>query len=80
MSCWAKCDMLYTLSYSRLNAPKIGKLDGKRQYNFIVLPSSTMCDILTGVLAGMGIVGAVKHENDIYQVFDFPLDSVVRPW
>lgn len=80
LRCWAKCDMLYTLSYSRLNAPRIGKCQGKRQYNFMVLPPGTMCEILTGVLSGMGIEGSIKYENDTYKVFNLPLELDSCPW
>ncbi len=71
LTCWAKCDMLYTFSWSRLNAPKTGWCEGTRQYNFLILPPGTMCEIMTGVLAGMGISGAVRHDNNGYSVFDF---------
>lgn len=64
--------MVYTFSWSRFNAPKIGGCNGKRQYNFMTLPPGTMCEILTGVLAGMGIMGAVRYDNNAYVVFDFP--------
>ncbi len=80
LRCWAKCDMLYTLSYSRLNAPRVGKCQGKRQYNFLVLPPGTMCEIFTGVLAGMGIEGSVKYENNAYKVFNLPFASCPPPW
>ena len=40
----------------------------------MVLPPGTMCEILTGVLSGMGIEGSVKYENDTYKVFNFPLE------
>lgn len=71
LTCWAKCDMVYTLSWSRLNPPKVGACNGSHQYNFIVLPPGTMCEILTGVLVGMGVTGSVRYENNIYSVFDF---------
>lgn len=81
LHCWAKCDMLYTLSLDRLSAPLISKQNGKREYNFMILPPGTMCEILTGVLAGLGIEGSIKYERDIYKVFDFPsLEPVSPPW
>lgn len=81
LQCWAKCDMLYTLNYSRLNAPLLGKREGKRQYNFMVLPPGTMCGILTGILAGLGIEGSVKYEGDTYKVFNLPfLDTTTTLW
>lgn len=66
LTCWAKCDMLYTLSYDRLSEPLLGKDNGKRIYNMVVLPSSVMCKILTGVLSGFGIRGCVHFGNDMY--------------
>ena len=36
LKCWAKCDMLYTFSWNRLNAPKTGWCEGARQYNILV--------------------------------------------
>lgn len=72
LKCWAKCDMLYSLSYSRLSVPYMGKdSSGKRVSNSIILDSGTMCDVLTGVLAGMGVDGSVRYENSGYCVFDF---------
>lgn len=73
LKCWAKCDMLYTLSYKRLSLPLLCKDggDGKREYNYLTLPAGTMCEIFTGVLAGYGVTGSVKVENGTFQVFDF---------
>ena len=69
LTCWAKCDMLYTLSYSRLSAPLVSK-QNKRNYNFMVLSPGTMCEVMTGILAGMGVQGSVSYNNNIYKVFD----------
>lgn len=70
--CWAKCDMLYTLSYGRLSVPYWGKdPSGKRLSNTMILDSGTMCEIMTGVLAGMGIKGSVRYDQGDFSVFDF---------
>lgn len=73
LKCWAKCNMLYTLSYKRLSLPLLCKdgEDGKREYNYLTLPAGTMCEIFTGILAGYGVTGSVKVENGTFQVFDF---------
>ena len=73
LKCWAKCDMLYTLGYKRLSLPLLSKDgdDGKREYNYIMLPQGTMCEIFTGILAGYGVEGSVKIQNGTYKVFDF---------
>lgn len=70
LECWAKCDLLYSFSWSRLNIP-YDKFGYERRYNTLILPPGTMCEILTGVLAGMGVGGSVRFERDSYQVFDF---------
>lgn len=73
LTCWAKCNMIYTFGYQRLSLPMIGKNrnTGKREYNSIILPPGIMCEIFTGILSASGIIGSVKFENDSYQVFDF---------
>ncbi len=81
LKCWAKCDMLYTFSYSRLSAPTVGKCHGRRQYNFMLLSPGTMCSILTGVLASFGVEGSVMYDNNVYKVFNFPdLEPRELPW
>ena len=71
LTCWAKCDMLYTFSFSRFSCPKEKTAEKGRQYNILILPPGTVCEILTGVLAGMGIVGSIKYDNGVYSVFAF---------
>jgi len=47
----------------------------------MVLPPGTMCGILTGILAGLGIEGSVKYEGDTYKVFNLPfLDTTTTLW
>lgn len=70
LECWAKCDMLYTFSWNRLTCP-YDKYGYDRRYNNIVLPPGTMCEIMTGVIAAMGIEGSIKYEKDSFRVFDF---------
>ena len=68
--CWAKCDMLYTFSWDRFTCP-YDKIGFERRYHNIVLPPGTMCEIMTGVLASMGVEGSIKYENEAFKVFDF---------
>ena len=51
-------------------SPKVRNRFGIATVILIVLPPGTMCEILTGVLAGMGVTGSVRYENNI-SVFDF---------
>lgn len=62
--------MIYTFSFTRLTCPYT-KNGFDRVYKTIVLPPGTMCEILTGVMAGMGVEGSVRYEQSAYRVLDF---------
>ena len=54
---WAKCDMLSTVCFGRLDLFRDGKDQyGKRKYLKIMLNSDAFEEVRRGVLAGLGIV------------------------
>lgn len=48
---WVKCDMIYTVSYSRLTKPHKKTRQGGREYLSIKIPASDMTAILDGVFS-----------------------------
>jgi uncharacterized protein YifN (PemK superfamily) len=53
---WAKCDMIATVGFDRLDFFHTGRdRDGKRKYLHPVLPASDMARVKSGVLAALGI-------------------------
>lgn len=53
---WAKCDLIYTVSYERLFLPVMGKSDGgKRQYLYYKFNDEILEKILICVQRGLGI-------------------------
>lgn len=50
IECWAKCDMLYTFSFSRFSLPGRGKdANGNRLYSRIIIDKETMKEIVEKV-------------------------------
>lgn len=59
--CWAKCDMLYTVSFERLSLFKNGRgPDGTRKYTYSVLNKEQMSVLANKILYGLGIHSFVK--------------------
>lgn len=55
--CWAKCDMIATVSVERLDLFRTGRdHTGKRQYLTARLPAADMERIRIGILAGLGFI------------------------
>jgi uncharacterized protein YifN (PemK superfamily) len=53
--CWAKADMLATVSYERLDMPKAGKgFDGKRKYIKVFLEDTQLASVRQCALAALG--------------------------
>jgi len=54
---WLKGDMIYTMSFARLDRPHAGKdpQTGKRQYLDIILPASEMAAIELCIKAALGL-------------------------
>ena len=54
---WLKGDMIYTMSFSRLDRPHIAKdpTTGKRRYLDIVLPASDMAMVDLCIKASLGL-------------------------
>ena len=53
--CWAKCDMLYSVSFSRLGFMKMGKDKlGKRIYYQNIIDHSQLTQIRTATLVAIG--------------------------
>ena len=54
---WAKCDMLATLCYSRMNLPRTGRdpSTGKRKYLQIVIEDEEMEKVRAAVLYALGL-------------------------
>lgn len=54
--CWAKCDMIYQVSFERLSLPFYGKLsDGSRLYYQIPLAMEKMKEIQQSVAFSVGL-------------------------
>lgn len=52
---WAKCDMIMTVSFSRLSAIWDGKPDGRRNYVALSVSGKELGEIRRGILYSMGI-------------------------
>jgi mRNA interferase MazF len=52
---WAKCDMVMTVSFARLSAPWVEKIDGKRNYLSLSVSQKELGDIRRGVLYALGL-------------------------
>ncbi len=53
---WAKCDMIATVGFARLDLFRTGRdRDGKRKYLHPLLPKSDMDRVICGILAGLGL-------------------------
>ena len=53
---WAKCDMLMTVSFSRLTAFWVGKAGGRRNYVTVSVSNLELGRISQGVLAALGML------------------------
>jgi len=54
-ACWAKGDMLYTVSYDRLNLPHERNPSGGRIYITRIIPPDDLSALRKGILFGLGI-------------------------
>lgn len=55
-TCWVKGDMIYSLSFDRVDLLKIGRRDdGRRIYQTATVSRDTLADVQRCVLAGLGI-------------------------
>lgn len=52
--CWAKCDMLYTVSFERLDRIKV-RIEGKRRYIVGETTHEDLVAIQHGVMNGLGL-------------------------
>lgn len=54
--CWAKCDMIYQVSFERLTVPFFGKLsDGSRMYYQLPVSSEKLLEIQRSVACALGL-------------------------
>ena len=51
---WAKCDMLYAVSFDRLFLFRKGKTEGKRNYIYPIISEAEMKDVWEGIFYGLG--------------------------
>jgi len=58
---WVKGDMVYSVSFSRLDLIRTGKLNGKRTYYYNVLSNDTLKNVRMCVLRGMGLSTLTRH-------------------
>ena len=59
---WVKADMIYAVSFNRLNLISMGKdQQGKRQYRYDVLSDAQMRDVDACILNGIGLGRLTKH-------------------
>ena len=61
---WAKCDMLATLAYGRMQLPFTGrdKVTGKRKYLQIVLPGEELARVREAMLHALGLESLTKKD------------------
>ncbi|WP_394341567.1 type II toxin-antitoxin system PemK/MazF family toxin [Rhodobacter sp. CZR27] len=61
---WAKCDMLATLSYTRMQLPFTGRdrTTGKRKYLQIVLEAEQMAKVRTAMLHALGLESLTEKD------------------
>ena len=52
-TCWAKCDMIYTLSIDRLDRPKVRTRHQGRQYLQLTMSEEHFAAVKAAVLAGL---------------------------
>ncbi len=58
---WLKGDMIYTVSYDRLDYIRIGKDNGKRVYFTSCLSRENMKEVYTKILHGMNLGSLSQH-------------------
>ena len=58
---WAKCDMQFAASFSRLDLFRTERVGGKREYLNIAIPPSDLKRIRCGALAALGLAYLTKH-------------------
>jgi mRNA interferase MazF len=59
---WAKCDMVFAASFSRLNLIRTPKVFGQaREYRFAPIPSNDFAEILACVLHSIGLSRLTPH-------------------
>lgn len=63
---WAKCDMLYAVSFDRLFLFRNGKTDGKRNYLYPIISAAEMKTVWEGVFYGLGRSDVIKA-LDLYR-------------
>lgn len=62
---WAKCDMLATVGFERLDLFRTARdQTGKRKYLHPLLPESDMSRVLRGVMAALGVDPLTISGND----------------
>lgn len=60
--CWEKCDMIYTVAYSRLELFKNGRDQyGKRKYVPVCIQSTELEHVVECILNGLGVREIVKN-------------------
>ncbi|PIE41784.1 MAG: hypothetical protein CSA47_02490 [Gammaproteobacteria bacterium] len=55
IKCWAKCDMLYTVSLNRLDRIRERESNGKRVYMTAKVTATDMAAIEVAILNGLGL-------------------------
>ena len=59
---WAKCDMIYSVSFDRLELfRKRNAIDGKREYDEFFISSENLKKIRAGFLISVGLLSLTKH-------------------
>ncbi len=60
---WAKCDMLATLAYARMDMPRTGRdpFSGKRRYLKVLLPPLELERVRTAVLHALGMESLIMR-------------------
>ena len=62
-SCWVKGDMLYTVSYDRLNLPHVKSVAGRRVYITRIISAEDLRNIRRCILFGLGLEALTLHSQ-----------------
>jgi mRNA interferase MazF len=60
-TCWAKCDMIYSAGFHRVDLLRLGKESGRRIYQTECIPDESFRNLQRAMLHGLGLSYLTKH-------------------
>ncbi len=60
-TCWAKCDMIYSAGFHRIDLLRLGKEDGRRVYQTECIPEESFKGLQRAMLHGLSLSSLTKY-------------------